>query len=145
MANKKKNNTTILSQNSPLLRRALNQQANSETDDLPVTNKREILLLIRGMVERLVMKDGDVFKLGRYELSSNPKEIDLTPYGAADRGVSREHAQIHIKDDTVYITDLSSTNGTFVLGTKIDPNTPTILRKGNELLLGRLAVQVMFR
>lgn len=137
--------TTILSQNSHLLRRALNQQAQNETDDLPVENKREILLLVRGMVERIEIKEGDKFKLGRYELSSNTHEIDLTPYGAADRGVSRDHAQIHVQDDTVYITDLGSTNGTFLQGEKIEPNTPTIIKKGSELLLGRLALQVMFR
>lgn len=137
--------TTVLSRNNPLLRRALNNQSSDESDEISTSEKHEILLLVRGMVERLVVKNDEVFRLGRFEFSSNPREVDLTPYGAADRGVSREHAQIHIKDNQVYITDLNSTNGTFVQGERLDPNTPKVIKKGNELLLGRLAVQVMFR
>ena len=109
-------------------------------------NKQEVILLVRGMVERVMMQTGTLYKLGRFELGINEvDEIDLTPYGAQDRGVSRIHAQLQIIDAIVHITDLGSTNGTFVNGVRLEANTPTALRKGDELLLGRLAVQALFR
>jgi hypothetical protein len=143
--------TAILSKDNPLLKRALNQQGGQDKDDDSAGERipdaqREIILLIRGMVERVVISAGKTFKLGRFELgSSRPEEIDLTPYGALDRGVSRLHAQLHLEDQQLYITDLESTNGTYLGGEKLPPHDPTPLKKGDELLLGRLAVQILFR
>lgn len=137
--------TTVLSKDNPLLQRAINQQSKDDTDELASEDSMEFLILIRGMVERAEIKEGDVIKLGRYEVNSKANEIDLTPYGATDRGVSRHHAQIHMEGDKVYITDTGSTNGTFLKGVRLEANTPTTLQKGNEILLGRLAVQVVFR
>jgi len=138
-------NTTVLSQDNPLLQRAINQQSKDDTGELASKETREFLILIRGMVERAEISEGGVIKLGRYDLSSKATEIDLTPYGAADRGVSRHHAQIHMEGDNVYLTDTGSTNGTFLKGERLEPDTPTPLQKGNEILLGRLALQVVFR
>jgi hypothetical protein len=143
--------TAILSKDNPLLKRALNQQTSQEEGDdgtgtRILDEKREIILLIRGMVERVVIRAGVKFKLGRFELGSNrPNEIDLTPYGALDRGVSRVHAQLHLENRHLYITDLGSTNGTYLAGKKLEPNEPTRIKKGDELLVGRLAVQILFR
>lgn len=140
--------TAVLSRDNPLLRRALNKADDDDAFQGTSTlgEKREVILLIRGMAERVVMQEGVIYKLGRFELGmSAPNEVDLTPYGAMDRGVSRVHAQLHLQDDRLYITDLSSTNGTYVSGNRIEPDTPTPLRKGDELLLGRLQVQILFR
>lgn len=107
---------------------------------------REIILVIRGMVERLVMKESQPVILGRSDMRTRyVPDVDLTPYGALDRGVSREHSRLNLEGDHLYITDLDSTNGTFLSGKKLDPNVPTLIRKGDELLLGRLAVQILFR
>ncbi|MGB7340050.1 MAG: FHA domain-containing protein [Phototrophicaceae bacterium] len=147
MAKKKKqfNNTTVLSKDNPLLRRAINQQSREDTDELTISEAREFLILIRGMVERVEIADGGMVTLGRFDLTTNPHEVDLTPYGAADRGVSREHAKIHMQGDNVYLTDLGSTNGTYLRGERLEPNEPVELQKGNEILFGRLAAQIMFR
>jgi hypothetical protein len=141
--------TAVLSRNNPALRRALNAAGADEDAPLNTTtlgDKQEVILLIRGMVERVVMETGIIYKLGRFEIgTAGEDEIDLTPYGAMDRGVSRVHSQLHLEAGKVYITDLGSTNGTYISGTRLEANTPTVLRKGDELLLGRLAVQVLFR
>ena len=141
--------TAVLSRNNPALRRALHAAGAEEDGPLNTTSlgeKQEVILLIRGMVERVVMESGIIYKLGRFEIgTAGEDEIDLTPYGAMDRGVSRVHSQLHLEDGKVFITDLGSTNGTYISGTRLEPNTPTVLRKGDELLLGRLAVQVLFR
>jgi hypothetical protein len=118
----------------------------SDSSDGAVSEKRELLLIIRGMIERVMMQDGNQVKLGRFEPSGRQlDELDLTPYGAMDRGVSRYHAKIHLEGDQLYITDNKSTNGTYLANVKLVPNTATLLRKGDELILGRLPIQVMFR
>ena len=137
--------TTILSKDNPLLQRAINHQSKEDTDDLVAKDTREFLILIRGMVERVEISPGDVVVFGRFELNATAHQIDLSPYGAADRGVSREHAQIHVEGDTVYLTDSGSTNGTYLRGERLEPGKPVALQKGNELLLGRLSIQVMLR
>jgi len=143
--------TTVISRDNPILRRALSHQAgqdatDEEADEIPMSEEIEIVLVIRGMVERIPMREGIIYKVGRYELGmKNDDEIDLTPYGATDRGVSRLHAQMFIEDGVLHVEDLGSTNGTYLGGKRLEPNTPTPLKKGDEVLFGRLAVQVMFR
>jgi hypothetical protein len=104
----------------------------------------ELVLIVRGMVERIMIRQHNEVKLGRFEPPA-PNELDLTPYGASDRGVSRFHARIHLENDQLFITDMNSTNGTYIGGVKVAPDTPTLLRKGDELVIGRLPIQVMFR
>jgi hypothetical protein len=143
---KANNHTSVLSSNNPIFKRALNQQPDKNDGTTHISDKQEVLLVIRGMIERLVLKEGVQYQLGRFEFSKpEDHHIDLTPYGAGDRGVSRVHAYIHLEADQLFITDLDSTNGTFLAGKRLEPNTPTVLRKGDELLLGRLGVQFMYR
>lgn len=138
--------TAVLSKNDRRLKRILSHQSDENNSTMSLGDKQEVILLIRGMVERVVMKVGILYKLGRFELGVNgDDEIDLTPYGAQDRGVSRVHAQLQIIEGIVHIIDLGSTNGTFVNAVRLEKDTPTALRKGDELLLGRLTVQVLFR
>lgn len=137
--------TAVLPDGQRMVRRIL--RGRKENDNtMSLGEKQEVILLIRGMVERVVMQEGIIYKLGRFEVgAAEDDEIDLTPYGAQDRGVSRIHAQLHLAEGQVFITDLGSTNGTFVSSERLEPETPTPLRKGDELLLGRLAMQVLFR
>lgn len=140
-----KHDTAVLEGKSPF-RRALQQKSTGEHQTASLGENREIILVIRGMVERLILQDDKRIILGRTDVKSRfLPDVDLTPYGALDRGVSREHASLHLDGDRLYVTDLGSTNGTFLSGNKLDPNVPSILRKGDELLLGRLPVQVLFR
>lgn len=143
LTRQKDRDTAILSSSSRRWRRVLNQQQPNATATLG--EQREVILVIRGMIERVMIREDQPVKLGRYDVGSKVHgEIDLTTYGAIDRGVSREHAQLHLKEDRLYVTDLGSTNGSFLAGKKLTPNKPEMLRKGDELLLGRLAIQVLF-
>ncbi len=136
--------TAVLSDTGLLLRRNLQNAAQGGT--ATIGEQREVIMVIRGMIERVMISENTEFKLGRYEpMNRKPNEIDLTPYGALDRGVSREHAKIHFENEHLYITDLNSTNGTYLAGTKLEPMKPMLVRKGDELMVGRLAIQVMFR
>ena len=83
--------------------------------------------------------------LGRFEPNRRqPDELDLTPYGASEQGVSRYHARIALIHNDLFITDLQSSNGTYVRGIKATPYIPAVLRKGDEMHLGRLPIQVTF-
>jgi hypothetical protein len=122
--------------------------ASAEEPDGTATlgDARELIFIVRGMLERFWMYQHHEIKLGRFEpIGRQTNELDLTPYGAADRGVTRFHARIHIENNHLFITDMNSTNGTYLGGVKVAVHTPTVLRKGAELMLGRLPIQVMYR
>lgn len=139
----RKPDTAVLS-NKNYFRRAITVKLSNGTAS--VGENREIILVIRGMVERLMLKEDKRLILGRTDVKSrHMPDVDLTPYGALDRGVSRDHASLHLEGDRLYVTDLNSTNGTFLAGKRLDPHVSSVLRKGDELLLGRLPVQVLFR
>ncbi len=115
-------------------------------DTSSLSEMHEIILVIRGMVERVEIKADKPIILGRSDMRTRfVPDIDLTPYGALERGVSREHAQLHLEGDYLYITDLESTNGTFIADKRLEPRVPTQIRKGDDLLFGRLSVQILFR
>ncbi len=63
-------------------------------------------------------------------------DIDLTPFGGTTRGVSRRHALLRFNGGTWTITDLNTTNGTFVNGARLSPNVPTPLYDQAKLRLG---------
>lgn len=50
--------------------------------------------------------------------------------------VSRRHCQIALRADGVYVEDLSSSNGTYLDGTRLRAATPTYVRSGSLLELG---------
>jgi hypothetical protein len=104
-----------------------------------------ISLLIRGIAERFVCDEGTEIILGRTDLiSASPTHFDLTRYGGHDRGVSRTHAVLRFLKDGVTITDMNSANGTFVNGTRLEPNNPQLLKDNDEIRLGSLTMIVRF-
>jgi pSer/pThr/pTyr-binding forkhead associated (FHA) protein len=145
MENKKidKVDTHILSKE--MLQRRATQADSNPSGTASLGEHREVILVIRGTSRRVVMTEKTSVVLGRADANVrfNP-DIDLTPYGGAERGVSRAHARLHLEGNSLYVTDLDSTNGTFVSGKKCDPNVPTLLRQGDELLIGRLAITIEF-
>lgn len=80
--------------------------------------------------------------LGRADVDSIA--IDLNPYGAADKGVSRRHALLDRDQDTVTLMDLDSVSGTFLNGQWLQHLERRILRNGDEIRMGMLRVRVYF-
>lgn len=72
-------------------------------------------------------------------------EIDLTPFGAYQMGVSRQHAVIRRDDERLYLIDLSSRNGTFINEKRLAPNDPTLLRTGDEIRLGKITLRIQYK
>jgi pSer/pThr/pTyr-binding forkhead associated (FHA) protein len=71
--------------------------------------------------------------------------LDLTPYGAYQRGISRRHADIRRNPDNfLVLTDLGSSNGTFLNNERLHPLTRHIITHGDEIRLGEMVLQVYF-
>jgi predicted component of type VI protein secretion system len=58
----------------------------------------------------------------------------------SDPEISRRHARFFLRDESVYVEDLGSTNGTFLNGERI--SSPQQLRKGDLITLGESVVLV---
>lgn len=71
-------------------------------------------------------------------------DLDLSPFGAAQNGVSRGHAAFLYQAGLVYIEDAKSTNGTRINGFQLTPERPYRLRDGDELEFGRARLVVRF-
>jgi pSer/pThr/pTyr-binding forkhead associated (FHA) protein len=134
--------TFIMSGNNPLLRKLLDKSPQETTDTVP---SREIVLLVRGIPESVKLAEDRPVIVGRVDLTTGYKpNLDLTPYDAHKRGVSRGHVRLHLQDQHLFLTDLASANGTFISGKRLPPNEPVMLRDGDEVVLGGLAVKVLF-
>jgi hypothetical protein len=95
---------------------------------------------------------GDVFSvsldrppvlIGRKTTNYIPS-IAFNPDYAEEMGISRTHARLDQNGTTVFITDLNSTNGTFVDGYHLMPQVPFALRNRAVLQLGKLMLRVQF-
>lgn len=65
-------------------------------------------------------------------------DLDLTPYGALEAGVSRQHAVLYRTPHNISLADMGSTNGTYLNGTRLVAHQPRLLRDGDEVGFGML-------
>ncbi len=71
-------------------------------------------------------------------------DLDLTPDGGLEHGVSRLHAIIRRDDRGIFLIDLDSINGTMINGRRLPPHQPYPLHTGDEVRLGRLVMHITF-
>ncbi len=101
-------------------------------------------LLDTGQV--LPLSERNEFTLGRIsEGQPIMPDIDLSPYQAYANGVSRLHAVIKREGNQVLLMDLGSSNGTYVNGKRLNPNSEQGLKNGDVVALGKLKVQVLLK
>ena len=106
----------------------------------------QLVLYVNDSSEPLTLEPGAENTLGRTDESKGSfPDIDLTPYGAQDMGVSRIHAKLLRGDQVLSITDLSSANGTYLNGNKLMPDDPRVVRDGDRIQLGKLIIHVYFK
>jgi pSer/pThr/pTyr-binding forkhead associated (FHA) protein len=70
--------------------------------------------------------------------------VDLTPYGAADLGVSRRHVRIERARDILQVIDLQSANGTYLNRDRLIPGSAYTLRNRAVLQLGKMILRIQF-
>lgn len=107
---------------------------------VPVPMGKPFLMVV-STGARIPLPDKTPILIGREDpvIGTYP-EIDLTPHGGQEGGVSRRHARITIEDDTFFVEDLVSSNSTFVNNQWLPPMVPHSLEDGDELRCGRIAM-----
>jgi FHA domain len=73
-----------------------------------------------------------------------PVDIDLTTFKAAELGVSRRHVRIDRVRDALQVTDLGSSNGTYLNRDKLAVGVPRTLRNRAVLQLGDMVLRIQF-
>ncbi len=77
--------------------------------------------------------------IGRAESDSDELPgLDLTPHLGLQAGVSRQHAVLIPTPEALFISDLGSTNGTWLNGEYLEPGERYVLSAGDRLELGLL-------
>ena len=80
--------------------------------------------------------------IGREDAVSNIfPDIDLTPHGGEEGGVSRMHARIFVENGQYMLEDENSTNFTFLNRQRLTGKTPTPLHDNDEVKLGRVLLR----
>ncbi len=101
-------------------------------------------LLDTGQV--LPLAERNEFTLGRIsEGQPIMPDVDLSPYQAYARGVSRLHAVLKREASHVFLMDLGSSNGTYVNGKRLTPNVDHAVANGDVVALGKLKIQILLK
>jgi pSer/pThr/pTyr-binding forkhead associated (FHA) protein len=76
------------------------------------------------------------YTIGRGRSVTNHLSLD------EDTSVSRRHATITYENGQFFLSDEGSSNGTALDGTRLMPNTPTLLRDGSRIMWGKNTVVI---
>lgn len=105
-----------------------------------------LVLSIEKMGVPLVLKPAPTTILGRTGYPKYDKNVvDLTPYDAVAKGVSRVHAMLHRNLGWLEVEDMNSSNGTYVNGRRLNKQEVQILHDGDEIQLGALLIRISYR
>lgn len=106
---------------------------------------QSLVLYVVSSGRRVVIRPDQEVLVGRLDVGRGIfPQVDLTPDGGLEGGVSRRHARIFFQANCFYIEDLGSTNGTYLNGVRLEPYSPRPLGDGDELRLGRVSIRVGF-
>ena len=102
-------------------------------------------LVLTDTAEAILLKPEAKNTLGRRDPDRDLfPDVDLTPFNAMEKGVSAMHAVIDHDSESVQITDMGSTNGTYINDRWLNPNQAYILHSGDEIRFGRLVARIRF-
>jgi pSer/pThr/pTyr-binding forkhead associated (FHA) protein len=76
------------------------------------------------------------------ENGDSPVDIDLGPHGGFRMGVSRQHLELQLKNNSWTITDLGSRNRTALSGIILEPFIPYIIPAETRIILGNLVLRL---
>ena len=115
----------------------------SRTEVLRQLNENQVAIFVGMGSAPLISTAAPSVILGRYSAaSSSQPHIDLVPFGAYDKGVSRLHAMIHFDQGIFSLHDLGSSNGTWLHSKRLEQGIPLRLLSGDWIQLGQLYLQI---
>jgi hypothetical protein len=134
---------------------AIKQEAKLDTSEVKAvemaggsTFTEEMVLRIEidgGTTPMLVYPKQEIIMGRRDPTTGGMPDVDLTAYAGYRMGVSRRHAAIRLQDRQLHLSDLGSSNGTFINGTRLTAHRPYQLRDGDEIRLGQMILRVFFQ
>lgn len=86
---------------------------------------------------------GRIVQTGQEDVPDH-QVFDLSDYQAHRHGVSRRHCLLARHSEHLLVTDLGSTNGTYLNEKRLSPNEPQQIAHGDQLTLGTLHMVVYF-
>jgi hypothetical protein len=99
-------------------------------------------LIVEADNQEFDLSGKDNVMLGREDAVSNIfPDVDLTPHGGEEGGVSRLHARIFVENGQYMIEDENSTNFTFLNRQRLAGKAPTQLNDNDEIKLGRVLLR----
>lgn len=107
-----------------------------------------VYLEVEGAPTPIVLSPGLLEKeirVGRRDpITELATEVDLDNYAGYRMGVSRKHAIIQVADAMLTVSDLGSSNGTYLNGKRLPSRQPHVLLDGDSLRLGQMVMRVRF-
>ena len=99
-------------------------------------------LIVEADNQEFDLSGKDIVVIGREDAVSNIfPDVDLTPHGGEEGGVSRMHARIFVENGQYMLEDENSTNFTFLNRQKLTAKTPMALHDNDEIKLGRVLLR----
>ncbi len=99
-------------------------------------------LIVEADNQEFDLSGKDNVLIGREDAVSNIfPDVDLTPHGGEEGGVSRLHAHIFVENGQYMLEDENSTNFTFLNRQKLTGKSPVALHDNDEIKLGRVLLR----
>lgn len=90
------------------------------------------------------LEEKEITSLGRVSAdTSTLQDVNLELYHGFSKGVSRKHAIIHNHSEGIFISDLRTSNGTYVNQFRLKPHERVPLKHGDIISLGVLQMQFL--
>lgn len=108
----------------------------------PAAHALTARLIVEADNQEFDLSGKDNIVLGREDAVSNIyPDVDLSPHGGEEGGVSRLHARIFYENGQYLLEDENSTNFTYLNRQKLAGKTPTPLHDNDEVRLGRVLLR----
>ncbi|PKN94506.1 MAG: hypothetical protein CVU44_05325 [Chloroflexi bacterium HGW-Chloroflexi-6] len=103
-----------------------------------------IVILSQESGQEIAVVKKDKFVLGRLVENVEETIIDLSPFGAYGLGVSRLHVLVRKTKAGYEISDMDSTNGTWLNDEQLVPNKFYPITSGSNIRMGKMYVIALF-
>ena len=88
----------------------------------------------RSSAKLVRIKTGENINLNRSEFTIGKDKTKVNYCISGDSSISRVHAKITVSGGEYMVSDMRSTNGTFVNGMKVEPGRPVPLKIGDKVV-----------